>query len=186
MNIVLVSEAASGKDFTSDILTNLYGYTRYAFADEVKEVAARLFPDKYNEIIKDRKLLQEIGTKMREIDPEVWIKTLFRKIDSVKELNYKGGYAQEVIVVTDCRLPNEYEALKKAGYTFIRIVADEDVRKQRMIDRGDIFTDDDLKHHTESFYDTFECDYVIENNETEDELKSEVDRVFNAMKHKES
>lgn len=181
MNIVLVSSAGGGKDTVYDILSKHYGYNRYAFADNVKGLAEIYFPHLYNSEKKPRWLLQAIGTKMREIDPEVWIKAMLQEIDENRQIAKRHGYLDEFIAVTDCRLPNEYEALKKRGYIFIRITVDEEIRKQRMIERGDVFKDEDLKHHTESYYDTFECDYEVSNNGTIEELKGELDIVMKKL-----
>lgn len=177
MNIVLVGEAASGKDFLSERLLR-YGYYRYAFADEVKEVAKKYFPHLYNEDNKPRWLLQAIGTMFRDIDPDIWVKALLNQIDKTNDILKGYGLAREVVVITDCRMPNEYEALKERDFIFIRIKVDKGIRKQRMIDRGDEFTEDDMKHHTESFYNTFECEYEIDNNGTLEELEDQIEDVM--------
>ncbi|MGG0667887.1 hypothetical protein ABE073_05075 [Lederbergia citrisecunda] len=181
MNIALIAPAASGKDFLAELLIHQYGYRRYAFADNVKKVARKWFPHLYDEEKKPRWLLQMIGTMFRKIDPDIWIKALLADIDKEQNILKKYGYAPEAITITDCRMPNEYEALKKRGFTFIRITVYEEIRRQRMLDRGDNFTDDDLKHHTETFYDTFECEFEISNNGTLEELKYQLDSVMDEL-----
>lgn len=181
MKVCFISPAGGGKDIASEHLSRLYGCNRYAFADKVKEVAEVYFPHLYNANNKPRWLLQMIGTMFREIDPEIWIKLLFQEIDNNKEDAKRYGYADESIVITDCRLPNEYEALKERGFIFIRINVDEEIRKQRMIERGDLFKDEDMTHHTESFYDTFDCDYEVENNGTLEEFKEQLNIVMNSI-----
>ena len=179
MNIVLISEAGGGKDLISTILSRHYGYNRYAFADNVKKVAEKWYPDLYgNGQAKPRWLLQKIGTMFREVDSDVWIKAMFKEIDCNKDEARRYGYSDESIVVTDCRMPNEYEALKSRDFIFIRINVDEEVRNERMKERGDSFTENDMKHHTETFYDSFECDYEVSNNGTLEELEEEVHRVM--------
>lgn len=181
MNIAIIAHAGAGKDVTFEILNKHYGYKRYAFADEVKEAAKKYFPHLYNEKNKPRWLLQAIGTKFREIDPEVWIRAMFNVIDANKQYAEKYGYAEEAIAVTDCRLPNEYKALKERGFTFIRINVDEEIRTQRMIERGDNFSKKDMQHHSEQYYDTFECEYEISNNGTLEDLRSEIDVVMKSI-----
>lgn len=182
MNIVLVSEAGGGKDFLADYAINNYGYTRYAFADHVRSVAKMWFPDLYGDgKNKNRALLQAIGTQFRAIDEDVWIKLMFKDIDEEAAIRKRYKEAQEFIVITDCRMPNEYKALKERGFEFIRIQVDADVRKQRLLDRGDKFTDDDLKHHTESFYAQFECDFTIHNNTTQKEAYQQLDSILESL-----
>lgn len=180
MNIALISEAGGGKDTVSDILTQKYGYTRYAFADLIRYLAELLFPERYNESNKDRKLLQKLDI-LRSIDPLVYVNNVLRQIDNRNEESERYSFVRDSVIITDTRQPNEYQALKDRGFTFVRIVVDENVRKQRMVDRGDVFVEDDMKHHTESFYDTFECDYTINNNGTLEELDEEIEQLINVM-----
>lgn len=182
MNIAFISEAGGGKDFLAEYTISRYGYTRYAFATHVKITTKKYFPERYgNGEEKDRSLLQEVGTKFREIDPYVWVKAMFNDIDEEASIRKKCMEMQEYIVITDCRMPNEYQALKERGFTFIRIKVDEEIRKQRQIDRGDKFTEKDLQHHTESFYNQFECDYIITNNGTPEEAYKQLDSVLDAI-----
>src|SRR5690606_23899297 len=117
-------------------------FTRYAFADNVKHVAKTWFPDIYgDESNKPRALLQAVGTKFREIDENVWIKTMFEHIDSQEGIAERYNFTSENVIVTDCRMPNEYKALKERAFIFIRIDVDEEVRLQRLIDRGDSFNE---------------------------------------------
>ena len=185
MNIALIGMAGSGKDTLYEHASKKYGYTRYAFADKVKEVAKKYYPDLYGEITeKNRWLLQKVATMFREIDADVWIKAMFKVMDRVSKIRSGYGEMQENIVITDCRMPNEYEALKNRGYIFIRIDVDEEICKQRLLDRGDIFNNKDMKHHTESFYDTFNCDYTIENNGTLQEMYRSFDDVMELIMQK--
>lgn len=183
MNVVLIAEAGGGKDFLAQYLVNKYGYTRYAFADHVKSVAQTWFPHLYGDgKTKNRALLQAIGTSFREIDEDVWIKSMFNDIDEEHRIREGCNWLKEFIVITDCRMPNEYQALKNRGFTFIRIKVNEETRKQRLLDRGDKFTEKDMKHHTESFYNQFECEYVITNNGTEQDVYEQLDEVLEAIR----
>lgn len=182
MNVAVISEAGGGKDFLADYLIHNYGYTRYAFADHVRSVAKMWFPDLYGDgKNKNRALLQSIGTQFRAIDEDVWIKLMFKDIDEEAATRRRFKESQEFIVITDCRMPNEYKALKERGFNFIRINVDEEVRKQRLLNRGDKFTETDMKHHTESFYSKFECDYTITNNGTQEEAYRQLDEVLDKL-----
>lgn len=182
MNIAFIAEAGGGKDFLAEYTIKKYGYTRYAFATYVNNVGRELFPHLYGDgKNKNRALLQAIGTKLREIDEDVWINAMFKDIDEEAKSRNRYKELREYIVITDCRMPNEYKALKERGFIFIRINVDEEVRKQRLLNRGDKFTDNDLKHHTESFYNQFECDYVINNNTTQEEAYQQLDEILNNL-----
>lgn len=177
MKLVIFGEAGSGKDYITDILSKRYGFQRYAFADGVRELAAEYFPDRYDINKKDRSLLQDIGTKMREVDMEIWIKRLLKKIHD----DEKNDELLELISVTDCRLPNEYKALKEEGFIFIRVLASPKTRMKRMLERGDTFKEEDMKHSTESHYGEFEYDYSINNDighDTEEQLLKQINAII--------
>lgn len=180
--IALISPAGGGKDFIADHLSKKYGITRYAFADEVKAVAKKWFPEIYGDgSKKSRALLQKIGTDFREIDKNVWVKALFKNMDDEAYERKRFRYATEHIVVTDCRMPNEYMALKNRGFTFIKIEVDSDERMKRLIERGDVFSEDNLKHQTESHYEEFICDYFMHNEGTKEDAYYSVDEIVEAM-----
>lgn len=180
--IALISPAGGGKDFIAEHLGIKFGLTRYAFADEVKAVAKMLFPEIYGDgSKKSRELLQQIGTMFREIDPDVWVKALFKNIDEEANERKRLHYATEHIVVTDCRMPNEYIALKNRGFTFIKIEVDSEERMKRLIERGDVFSEDNLKHQTESHYDEFICDYFMHNQGSKEDAYYSVDEIVEAM-----
>ena len=69
MKIGLIGKMCSGKTHVSNILSRHCALKKFAFADKVKDIAKDLFNMKQ----KNRKLLQEIGQSMRDIDPNVWI-----------------------------------------------------------------------------------------------------------------
>lgn len=178
-DIAFIAEAGAGKDFSADYVIRKYGYSRYAFADNVKKVAEKWFPELYGDRKeKPRWLLQKVATMLREIDEDVWIKALFRDIAHNAREMKRLKFSPEFIVITDCRMPNEYNALREKGYTFIRVVSNKEVRQKRMNDRGDIFNEDDMNHHSESFYGAFDCDYTIENNGTPEDLYKSIDEVM--------
>lgn len=180
LKICFIGKAGSGKDFLAKYMIKHHYFFRYAFADEVKAVAHKYFPDLYGEgeDSKPRALLQDVGQKFRSIDTNVWIRTLFAIMEWDMEQAARYRHAVPNIIITDCRMPNEYEALKKKGFIFIRIDIDDDTRLQRLRDRGDVFLEDDLKHDTESHYDSFSVDYTIVNNGSPDEVYEKLYKIL--------
>ena len=75
---------------------------------------------------KDRKLLQWLGTEWgREIDKDVWVKILKRKIEAHEGLNL----GDELFVVADCRFENEVTAFPEA--VKVRLECSREIRKAR-------------------------------------------------------
>ena len=182
MNVAVIGKMGSGKDVIGEYLIRKYGFTRYAFADNVKLIAEVWFPGLYGDgKEKPRKLLQDVGTKFREIDSDVWIKAMLEDIDSNEGVAKAHGFRIEDVVVTDVRMPNEYKALKDRGFKFIRVDVDNETRIQRLRDRGDSFTEKDLLHDTEQHYDSFECDYYVFNQGSKELAYEQIDRIMDKL-----
>ena len=75
-NIRINAIAGSGKTTTANLIRQMDSrYEIFSFGKKVKDVAVDLFNMKE----KDRTLLTSIGTKMREIDSEVWINYILKQ-----------------------------------------------------------------------------------------------------------
>jgi hypothetical protein len=115
--------ARAGKDLVGQYLVDKWGFTRLAFADKLKHVVGTLFDaDAFDQDFKQTTLtcgltggqaLQQIGVKLREIHPNIWI-----------ESSGLGGYAMIPgmrVVVTDCRFKNEAAAVKRLGGHLVEV-----------------------------------------------------------------
>jgi len=128
--IAICGLMASGKTFLADALNTELGYTKFSLATGVKDLGRDVFLMEG----KDRKLLQQIGMKMREIDTDVWINLLMRKVVTAQQdLNDMfGSHLEMRVVVDDCRFVNEVMAFKAAGYKIIRIHIDDEHQIKRL------------------------------------------------------
>ena len=130
INKVLINgRGGSGKDAFADYLVDNYGFKKIAFADGIYDIAHRYFGME----IKDRWILQEIGEKMREIDPLVWVKYAF-----------KDAEQYDKVVISDCRRANEYAFGVKNDFLPIHIEADLDTRIKRLEERDGFYPDLEL------------------------------------------
>jgi hypothetical protein len=120
--LILVSgNARVGKDTFFNTLSNLLNdrinCNRFAFADQIKDDLSNLLMNNFNidphhpseeqkEII--RPLLVSYGTDVaRKLDPEFWIKKIYKKIEKNNSLTHN------LCVITDARYPNEQTFFKK-------------------------------------------------------------------------
>ena len=128
--IAICGVMASGKTYLADALHEELGYTKFSLATGVKDLARDVFLMEG----KDRKLLQQIGMKMRQINADVWINLLMRKVvNAQNDLKAMfGSHLDMRVVVDDCRFVNEVRAFKEAGYTLIRIHIDDDLQIKRL------------------------------------------------------
>ena len=70
---------------------------------------------------KDRKLLQQIGSKMRDIDTDVFSKYLIKQSNQYK-----------FVLVDDARYPDEIKYLKDNGFILIKLIIKPELQKKRI------------------------------------------------------
>jgi hypothetical protein len=110
MLIGLAGYAGAGKDCAAEALITA-GWERRAFADPLKDIARDLG---WNGEKDDtgRRFLQNLGSSVRaHLGAHVWIDATLDDIDP----------AQDRIVVTDVRYPNEAAAIRQLGGLIVRI-----------------------------------------------------------------
>lgn len=118
MKIGIIGKMCSGKSTLAKNIQKKYNnYVITSFAEKIKILAKELF----NMDIKDRKLLQMIGTKMRDINPDVWVNFT---IDKFKN--------NENVIIDDVRYQNEIDKLKKENYLLIYLYISNDVQINRL------------------------------------------------------
>ena len=120
MRIAITGKMCSGKTYISEKLMNNYNLQKYAFGDKVKELAIEMFDMDY----KNRKLIQNLAEKMKEIDNNVWVKHIINEIGN-----------RDNIIIDDLRFPNELEYLRKHNFIIIRIDVDKDTQLMRLSEK---------------------------------------------------
>ena len=129
----------SGKDTIADMLTFEHGFNQIAFSDGIKEIVRDYFPEAL-ENGKPREHYQFIGQTLRQLNPNVWINTLDRRVSLMKDSS---------IIVTDCRQVNEGNYLRENEYMIIKVIALDNLRVKRIIQAGESATPDQFEHDTE-------------------------------------
>ena len=120
VKIAICGPMASGKTWLANKLCEEFGLNKISLAAQVKVVARDLFfmdPEK-----KDRVLLQEIGKKMRDIRPSVWVDYMLTSEE-----------AQKNCVCDDVRFVNEARKLSSEGFIIIMLEIDEELQKARLM-----------------------------------------------------
>ncbi|WP_338835878.1 hypothetical protein [Neomoorella thermoacetica] len=144
-----------------------YGFRRYAFADKLKEVARDLWPEEFAGGRKPRRLLQELGTAARGVDPLVWVRYVFRRLEAENPAR---------AVITDGRMLNEYRSCREAGFTVIRVECPDEVRTARLAARdGRPLYPEEASHATEHEYEALEPDFVLDNSSNAESLYRQID-----------
>jgi len=162
MIIGLAGKARSGKDTIGDWLKSERGFFTLHFASALKEIVGKKLFNLSDEQLygnlkevvdpnwglSPRQILQEAGTKLREVHPELWTKFIERI------LREEAGKGIDM-VVCDVRFPNEKTMLEKVA---------EDTKTQLLLIKV-IRTDYVLpsNHISETAFDNDDdWDYVLE------------------------
>lgn len=169
----MVGAKRSGKDSVGRILVDDYMADRHSFADNIRDILLEINPliddsnpslrlphnyrvsdvvdrfgwetaKQYPEV---RRLLQELGTRMRRIDPNLWVTPVRRSILLS---------SNPLHVVTDVRFENEVAAVKEDGGFIVRVT------------RPGLVNND--SHPSEQLYRTIEPDYEIINDGSLEDL----------------
>ena len=165
--IIFSGKQYSGKDTVAKImLSQMQDYKRCAMGDIIKLTYGAKKNLTYEEIEKNKPLyrqdLIDLGNWGRAQDPDYWLKKIIEQ--------------QGNIMVTDVRVPHEYEVFKNAGAIAIRVEASRETRASRgeLIGEGDITETglDDIKN----------WDYRIDNNSDYEHLQKQVDKIIEKLK----
>lgn len=183
MVIGLIGKKYAGKDTVADYLVENYGFVKLAFAGPLKDACEnvfgfshdQLYDSKQKEITDDywgyspREILQIVGTELfRNTLPEhltkfskdIWIRSIERKIENMQK---KG---QTRFVITDVRFPNEYDFVNKFG-----IYGDcWKIVRPTFNDESNTTT-----HESELFAENADCETVLDNSGTLDDLYKKID-----------
>lgn len=165
--IIFSGKQYSGKDTVAKImLAEMKDYKRCAMGDIIKLTYGEQKGLTYEEIEKNKPLYRQdlinLGNWGRSQDPDYWLKKIIEQ--------------DRNIIVTDVRVPHEYEVFKNAGAITIRVEASRETRASR----GELVGENDI---TEVGLDNIkDWDYVIENNSDYETLKEKVYAIIQKIK----
>lgn len=164
--IIFSGKQYSGKDTLAKImLENMPDYKRCAMGDIIKLEYGRQHNLTYEEIEKNkaqyRQGLIDLGNWGRSQSDDYWLKKIIAEDGN--------------IMVTDVRVPFEYDTFKKAGAKTIRVECPREIRIQRgeLVGEKDI-TEVGLDHITD-------WDYLVDNSTDYDTLKIKAFKIINEL-----
>ena len=197
----------SGKDTVADYLVNLHHFRRESFANTLKDAVSAVFgwdrtmlegrtkqarewreqqdhwwTNRLGMVITPRWVLQNWGTEVcrNGFHDDIWIASLENKLRN----------STDDVVISDCRFPNEIQAIKNAGGTVVRVVRgaepewyDAAVSRNRGPDGNSTWAlsgrrmDQLGVHASESAWIGTKFDVVLDNNGTLDYLYQQVMRL---------
>lgn len=164
--IIFSGKQYSGKDTAAKIMLEaMPDFRRCAMGDIIKLTYGKEKNLTYEEIEKNkakyRQDLITLGNWGREQSPDYWLN---------KIIEQEGN-----IIVTDVRVPHEYEVFRKAGAIAIRVEASRENRLQR----GELIGETDI---TEIGLDNIsDWDYIVDNNGSCEQLEKQMKDIISKI-----
>jgi hypothetical protein len=194
----------SGKDTVADYLIKFHGFKKLSYAQPLKDAVAAVFgwdrdllegttlsSRQWREEVDEwwakrldiphltpRWVLQQWGTEVcrRNFHNDIWVASIE---NTLRKIN-------DNIVITDCRFPNELDAIKNSGGTVVRVIrgknpewypyAEEYTLTQNPQALAKLM---DYNVHASEYSSVgLKYDYVLDNNGTIDELHHLVESVI--------
>ncbi len=165
--IIFSGKQYAGKDTAAKImLDEMPDFRRCAMGDIIKLTYGAQKNLTYEEIEKNKSKYRAdliiLGNWGRAQSPDYWLQ---------KIVEQDGN-----IIVTDVRIPHEYEVFKKAGAITIRVEATREIRASR----GELIGEEDI---TEVGLDNIkDWDFIIDNNSSYENLKLQVNKIISRIK----
>ena len=211
MIIGIVGFQGSGKDTIADYLVNIHEFRRESFASTLKDAVSAVFGWDRDMLegrtrhsrawreqvdlwwaerlgmpnLTPRWVLQYWGTEVvrQGFHDDTWIASLENKLRKTTD----------DVVISDCRFPNEIDAIKRAGGIVIRVTRGPEPTWFEMARRANAGSEIDklalerlAVHASETAWIGTEFDAVIDNNASLDQLYSQInDPVLNLLDAKE-
>jgi hypothetical protein len=197
----------SGKDTVADYLVNLHHFRRESFANTLKDAVSAVFgwdrtmlegrtkqarewreqqdnwwTNRLGIVITPRWVLQNWGTEVcrNGFHDDIWIASLENKLRN----------STDDVVISDCRFPNEIQAIKHSGGLVVRVVRgpepewyDAAVSRNRGPDGNTTWSLSGRRlaqlgvHASETAWVGTQFDVVLDNNGTLDDLYQQVKRL---------
>ena len=168
--ITISGKFGSGKDVVAEMIKQYcesidMSTFKLAFADSLKMHCARNFG--YENKDTDRHILQEFGTKVREIEKDFWARQVYITIDAFRSMF-------DVFVISDARYDNELRLFPfNLCYPIVNLYVVRDVEDN-----------EDRQHESEELAnnpDLSKFHYVIDNNGTLEETYKQVVNIVNEV-----
>lgn len=117
MKIAITGKMCSGKSTIANMIQQLDNeYNTYSYGQKIKDIAVELFNMKN----KDRSLLINIATKLKEIDADVWANYINKQTQNKNKC-----------IIDDLRFQNELDTLDSTWY-IIKLDIPYNIQKDRI------------------------------------------------------
>lgn len=173
---IICGKARAGKDTTVGFMENEFNkqnkkFVTLQFSFYFKEYTKKITGWDGSEETKPRSFLQQLGTDLirKQIDEKFFIKRMIQDIDVY-------SYFVDNIIISDARLPEEIEDIKKRFDNVISI----EIQRPNFVNE---LSSSEKKHITEIGLDNYKSyDYKIINDGSLKDLENKVESFINEVK----
>lgn len=183
-SFIVFGEMGAGKDTVAEMLAKNYNSDIVKLGKRIRNDVDEIY-NKFNIDKNLRELYQHYGQSMRNVfGKDIWNLILY---ESIKE----GLRKDNSYIIADARQPNEFIFWKELGFIPVGVVADLNIRTQRLKNRDGFDQSVAFNHETEvsarqviehikELEPTREA-FVITNNGTLDELEKEISKMIDII-----
>ena len=116
--------------------------------------------------VQDQVLMEVAAAQLRRLNPRSLVDRLLAELDAT---------TADVVVNDDLRDPDtDYPAMRERGFRFVRVQCPEPLRRQRLVQRGDVSQSD----VSTSGIDAIRADVVLDNGAELDVFRRRVDQLM--------
>jgi dephospho-CoA kinase len=131
-NIALMGKSGTGKTTVAKQLVSGHGYHRCTPGDICRQVCSLVFGKQ------ERSVMNKVTELLKTIDNLVWLKAAMANAPPGRPLVYDS-----------MRFADDYDYLRNEGFEVWLVESREDLRHERLKERGQIYTDADEEHPLE-------------------------------------
>lgn len=148
MRVALVGKSGVGKSTVAKLLNYHSGAERVSSGTICRQIAKLLFGND------DKSTTQTLDDALTKIDPSIFLNAALL-----------AAPAGRPICLDSLRFKSDYEIAKKLGFTIVRVTAPDEVRLERLSERGQRFDlVKDGSHRSEIELDEVNVDHTVENS----------------------
>lgn len=149
MKVAICGKMCSGKSHLAKLIVNKYPeYKILSYGQKVKDIASEMF----GMTTKDRSLLIQVASKLREIDPDVWSKYVLKQARDLDNC-----------IIDDLRFQNELDGLinNDSDWIFIKLNISKKLQESRI---KNLYCDDYKDHIDNANHESEKNELDFKNN----------------------
>lgn len=161
MKVAIYGRTGAGKSYVAGLIAEMYAYQVCSSGQLCRAISMMLLGEE------SKQSLNLISTKMREIDPAIWINSVLRSTS-----------ARDNFVFDSVRYMSDYRYFKKNDFKLLKVIANDELIANRLDIRGQVIEDQDKRHPSEVELEGEEFDATIVNARDRAAVQRQIRSIF--------